>query len=177
MAKPDLDTVTMRRAALASEFAALDNLCAEMEREDGDLAVAERALNRLVTLRSREAPSKVPSPSNLERRDLNGAWPVLQIAALIALVATIWLSLQRPPAPPATAPVIRRSVVIGPNTEDGQQLGRRGLASPHGRAIRHPGQGSGAPEMSVTHPHDGMTVLSEDELEAISQAPAVRNQP
>lgn len=60
MVKPDLDAVTMRRAALASEFAALDKLRADMEAEDQDLAVAERVLKRLVTLPPREAPSQVP---------------------------------------------------------------------------------------------------------------------
>ncbi|HVV33216.1 MAG TPA: hypothetical protein VHC73_08325 [Vitreimonas sp.] len=47
---PNLDTVTARRAQIASELAGLEKLRAEMVAEDQDLVVAERALKRLASL-------------------------------------------------------------------------------------------------------------------------------
>jgi hypothetical protein len=56
MSGPDLDTVTARRAAVASELSALEKMRAEMEAEDHDLVVAERVLKRLAVLPRAEAP-------------------------------------------------------------------------------------------------------------------------
>lgn len=50
MDKPDLSMVTARRIQIASELAGLEKLRAEMEAEDQDLQVAERALKRLAAL-------------------------------------------------------------------------------------------------------------------------------
>lgn len=47
MNKPDLDTVTARRTQIAHELAGLEKLRVDMEAEDNDLLVAERALKRL----------------------------------------------------------------------------------------------------------------------------------
>ncbi|MFZ2029408.1 MAG: hypothetical protein WAU68_03790 [Vitreimonas sp.] len=44
---PDLSTVTTRRAQIARELAGLEKLRADMEAEDMELLVAERALKRL----------------------------------------------------------------------------------------------------------------------------------
>ena len=49
MNKPDLDTVTARRMQIARELAGLEKLRADMEAEDNELVVAERALKRLAT--------------------------------------------------------------------------------------------------------------------------------
>jgi hypothetical protein len=49
MSKPDLDTVAARRMQIARELAGLEKLRADMEAEDSDLVVAERALKRLST--------------------------------------------------------------------------------------------------------------------------------
>lgn len=50
MGKADLDTVLARRAAIATELAALEKLRADMEKEVEDLDVAERVLKRLAGL-------------------------------------------------------------------------------------------------------------------------------
>jgi hypothetical protein len=47
MSKPDLDTVTQRRAALVREVAELEKHRAELEAEEQELMVAERVLKRL----------------------------------------------------------------------------------------------------------------------------------
>jgi hypothetical protein len=57
MSKPDLDTVTLRRRQIASELAGLEKIRSEMEAEDQDLVVAERALKRLAALPGSEAPA------------------------------------------------------------------------------------------------------------------------
>ena len=49
MNKPDLDTVTARRMQIARELAGLEKLRADMEAEDSELVVAERALKRLAS--------------------------------------------------------------------------------------------------------------------------------
>ena len=49
MNKPDLDTVTARRMQIARELAGLEKLRADMETEDNELVVAERALKRLAS--------------------------------------------------------------------------------------------------------------------------------
>ena len=49
MSKPDLETVTARRLQIARELAGLEKLRADMEAEDGELVVAERALKRLAS--------------------------------------------------------------------------------------------------------------------------------
>ena len=49
MSKPDLDTIAARRMQIARELAGLEKLRADMEGEDSDLVVAERALQRLAT--------------------------------------------------------------------------------------------------------------------------------
>lgn len=57
MSKPDLDTVILRRRQIASELASLEKMRSEMEAEDQDLVVAERALKRLAALPSAETPA------------------------------------------------------------------------------------------------------------------------
>jgi hypothetical protein len=49
MNKPDLETVTARRMQIARELAGLEKLRADMESEDHELVVAERALKRLAS--------------------------------------------------------------------------------------------------------------------------------
>ena len=49
MNKPDLDTVSARRNQIARELAGLEKLRADMEAEDNELVVAERALKRLAS--------------------------------------------------------------------------------------------------------------------------------
>lgn len=49
MNKPDLDTVTARRMQIARELESLEKLRADMQAEDNELVVAERALKRLST--------------------------------------------------------------------------------------------------------------------------------
>ena len=49
MNKPDLDTVTARRMQISRELAGLEKLRADMEAEDNELVVAERALKRLAS--------------------------------------------------------------------------------------------------------------------------------
>jgi hypothetical protein len=56
MNKPDLDTVTARRLQIARELAGLEKLRAEMEAEDNELLVAERALKRLAAAPDDAAP-------------------------------------------------------------------------------------------------------------------------
>ncbi|MGQ0533813.1 MAG: hypothetical protein ACT4OF_14160 [Caulobacteraceae bacterium] len=56
MNKPDLDTVTSRRRQIASELAGLEKMRLEIEAEDQDLVVAERALKRLAALSVADAP-------------------------------------------------------------------------------------------------------------------------
>jgi hypothetical protein len=60
MSKPDLETVSARRAEVANELSALDRMRAEMEAEDEELQVAERVLKRLQGLAADEAAT----PSN-----------------------------------------------------------------------------------------------------------------
>lgn len=61
MSKPDLDTVTSRRMQIASELASLENMRAEMEAEDQDLLVAERALKRLAARPPAGVPVALPN--------------------------------------------------------------------------------------------------------------------
>ncbi len=49
MSKPDLETVTARRTQIARELAGLEKLRTDMENEDNELVVAERALKRLAS--------------------------------------------------------------------------------------------------------------------------------
>lgn len=49
MNKPDLDTVMARRMQIARELAGLEKLRSDMEAEDNELLVAERALKRLAS--------------------------------------------------------------------------------------------------------------------------------
>ncbi len=67
MNKPDLDTVAARRAAVASELAALERMRAEIEQEDQELLVAERVLTRLAAMLPAESS---PSTTFEAGRDL-----------------------------------------------------------------------------------------------------------
>lgn len=68
MQKTDLDAVAARRAMVAREIAALEQMRSEMEAEDEELAVAERVLRRLADMprgdvreRVREAAIAAPA--------------------------------------------------------------------------------------------------------------------
>lgn len=56
MNKPDLDTVTARRTQIARELESIEKLRVDMETEDQELIVAERALKRLAGAHASPSP-------------------------------------------------------------------------------------------------------------------------
>jgi len=67
MTKPDLDTVAARRMQIARELAGLEKLRADMEAEDNDLVVAERALKRLSTREGAAMTASNDSAGDLQK--------------------------------------------------------------------------------------------------------------
>jgi len=67
MSKPDLETVAARRMQIARELAGLEKLRADMEAEDNDLVVAERALKRLSTREGAAMAASNDSAGDLQK--------------------------------------------------------------------------------------------------------------
>jgi hypothetical protein len=170
MGKLDLDAIIARRATLADELAVLESTRAKMMSEERDLAVAENTLRRLEQAPRAEAATvgtAAPSPPRVWLKKL--AFAAL-VAALIALTA-LWQIQPRSQAPVpmyvarSEAPAIKPAIVE-------QAIAPRAPRAPRPVLRREIAASSPTGALAAPVATDGIEVLQDEELAAISQAPA-----